>query len=115
MRYASIDERDETALWKWTARPTPGEINSIVASPAAQFSISGNATVGSPLHFDSSDKDSDGNEGMYLWDFDGGFTSTFKHPEHTFISPGSYTVSLTVPNIYGSSTVTKKISVEENN
>lgn len=32
----------------------------------------------------------------YLWDFGDGETSTEEHPVHTFINPGSYTVSLTV-------------------
>ena len=44
----------------------------------------------------------------YLWDFGDGSTSTDQNPGHNYIQRGTYTVSLTVKNAYGSSTAIKK-------
>jgi PKD repeat protein len=38
------------------------------------------------------------------WDFGDGNTSTEEHPQHTYSSPGTYTVELTATNSYGSDT-----------
>lgn len=43
----------------------------------------------------------------WQWDFGDGNTSTDKSPNHIYTSAGSYTVSLTVSNAYGSDTETK--------
>ena len=37
----------------------------------------------------------------WSWDFDDGGTSTLQYPSHTFTSPGSYYVELTVEDGYG--------------
>ncbi|MFH1051389.1 MAG: PKD domain-containing protein [bacterium] len=42
------------------------------------------------------------------WDFGDGTSSTFQNPSHSYVSPGIYTVSLTVTNYQGSSTETKE-------
>lgn len=42
------------------------------------------------------------------WDFGDGTTSSEQNPEHTYLRRGTYTVSLTVKNAYGTSTATKK-------
>jgi PKD repeat protein len=39
-----------------------------------------------------------------FWDFGDGFTSTLQNPTHTYTTPGTYTVSLTVTGPYGDDT-----------
>lgn len=41
------------------------------------------------------------------WDFGDGTTSTDQHPSHPYLTAGTYTVSLTATNDYGSDTETK--------
>jgi PKD repeat protein len=43
----------------------------------------------------------------WSWDFGDTGTSTDRNPSHTYTSPGTYTVSLTATNSYGSDTETK--------
>jgi len=45
---------------------------------------------------------------MYEWDFGDGATSTEQNPTHTYLSRGTYSISLTVKNAYGTSTVIKR-------
>ncbi len=47
---------------------------------------------------------STGDPGTWKWDFGDGSVSDEKHPEHTYNSPGEYTVTLTVENPFGMST-----------
>jgi PKD repeat protein len=47
------------------------------------------------------------NATAWSWDFGDGATSTQQNPSHTYTYIGSYTVSLTVSNAYGSDTETK--------
>jgi PKD repeat protein len=42
-----------------------------------------------------------------LWDFGDGNTSNFQHPQHIYVTPGLYTVSLTATGPGGSDTHTK--------
>jgi len=44
----------------------------------------------------------------YEWDFGDGVTSTEQNPTHTYLQRGTYTVSLTVKNGYGTSTAIKR-------
>jgi len=44
----------------------------------------------------------------YAWDFGDGQSSSEQSPGHTYIQRGTYTVTLTVKNAYGSSTAIKK-------
>jgi PKD repeat protein len=46
------------------------------------------------------------------WTFGDGFTSTLRHPAHTFMVPGAYTVSLSVSGIGGLDMVTRTNYVE---
>lgn len=43
----------------------------------------------------------------FSWDFGDGSTSTERHPNHTYQSPGLYTVTLSVSNSKGTNTITK--------
>lgn len=44
----------------------------------------------------------------WIWDFGDGGASTERSPSHTYSKPGSYTVRLTVQNIYGQSATASK-------
>jgi PKD repeat protein len=45
---------------------------------------------------------------IWSWDFGDGATSTEQNPTHVYLQRGTYTVSLTVKNAYGTSTAIKK-------
>jgi PKD repeat protein len=45
----------------------------------------------------------------WLWDFGDGTTSTGQNPSHTYSTPGTYTVTLTATNAYGSSQTTQSL------
>ena len=89
------------------AEPVKTQLYVIAASalPNAEFTgsaVSGNA----PLGIVFSDL-STGSPASWLWDFGDTTTSTSPNPVHTYVNPGSYTVSLTVTNAAGSNTKTK--------
>lgn len=73
--------------------------------PQADF-ISNKQSGCSPLtvQFTST---STGNPVTYLWDFGNGNTSTLQNPGANFITPGTYTISLTVSNASGNHTRVK--------
>ena len=66
--------------------------NSILGPPVPNFNWSAN---GPAVTFTNN---SSGGQ-SYLWDFGDGTTSTEANPEHTYATPGDYTVSLTVTNV----------------
>jgi PKD repeat protein len=88
----------------------------IVMPPAGVFTASPTrAVTGSPVFFDASGS-SDPNAATissYQWDFGDGSTGTGLTPGHTYASPGTYTVSLTVTDSIGfsSTPVTHQITV----
>lgn len=49
----------------------------------------------------------------YFWDFGDGNTSTQENPVHTYLTTGTYEVSLTAVNICGSLTSTQTITIDE--
>lgn len=57
---------------------------------------------------------STGNNPTYFWDFGNGNTSTLTHPSASFITPGTYQVTLTATDASGSHSVTKPITVFAN-
>ncbi|WNY23345.1 hypothetical protein MmiHf6_06520 [Methanimicrococcus hongohii] len=76
------------------------------SGPIADFTA--NNTAGkTPLAVQFTDK-SGGNPTKYSWDFGDGSKSTDKNPTHTYNQTGTYTVSLTVSNEFGSDTKTEK-------
>lgn len=76
------------------------------SGPIADFTA--NNTAGKmPLNVQFTDK-SGGNPTKYVWDFGDGTSSTDRNPSHTYNQTGTYTVSLTVSNEFGSDTKTEK-------
>ncbi|MDO8667913.1 MAG: lamin tail domain-containing protein [bacterium] len=100
--------------WIWSETPTPGAANVIKAvnhAPEVEFSSPGEALVGQPVRFDSSDTDDiDSDKLKYAWDFGDGFKNNLDSPEHTFFKSGIYKVSLAVSD--GQATSTKEKSVK---
>ena len=69
--------------------------------PIAGFS--GQPTTGaSPYVVDFTDESTGGVATTWQWIFGDGWTSTAQHPAHTYTTPGTYSVRLTVGNAYGS-------------
>lgn len=48
---------------------------------------------------------------QWFWDFDDGTTSTFQSPYHLFATAGSYSITLTASNIFGSDTYSQTIAI----
>jgi len=72
--------------------------------PIANFT--GSPTSGTaPLNVTFTDT-STGSPTSWSWDFGDGSTSTLQNPSHTYKNPGSYTISHTATNAYGSNTKT---------
>ena len=70
--------------------------------PRASFAYSpSEVKAGEPVGFRDSSNDPDGSVVAWLWDFGDGSTSTEKNPSHSYDSPGTYTVVLTVTDDRG--------------
>jgi PKD repeat protein len=81
------------------------KISSVVLAPVADFSA--DPTTGTaPLAVNFTDL-STGSITDWAWDFGDGGTSTEQNPTHTYNTPDTYTVSLTVTDPGGSDTETK--------
>jgi len=91
----------ETVTTEETTSPVPGPY-----APVADFAASPTSGNG-PLIVRFTDT-SLNNPTMWSWDFgDGSDPGTTGSPTHTYIDPGSYTVTLTASNRYGSDTITQ--------
>ena len=94
----SNDDSGSDEYVKITVLPTP-------PAPAANFSAS--PVAGKvPLTVSFTDQSTSGPT-AWSWNFGDGATSITKNPTHTYSSTGTFTVSLTVANAYGSNTSTK--------
>ena len=86
--------------WVWSETPSPGEVNKYIAKnnpPEVDFYCPANIQIGTPIIFDSSDTlDFEKDSLKYSWDFNDGIKLNFPSPEHTYIKPGNFTVSLIV-------------------
>jgi PKD repeat protein len=89
----------------------------VVGPPTAAFNtVTSPPLAGSPVSFDgtaSSDPNSGGSVSSYSWSFGDGATGTGATASHTYASPGTYTVQLTVTDSFGlvSSTISKQVQV----
>ncbi|MBD3257512.1 PKD domain-containing protein, partial [candidate division GN15 bacterium] len=80
---------------------------TVTAPPPPTADFTGAPTSGdAPLAVNFTDLSSDGPT-SWDWDFGDGGTSTAQNPSHTYNDVGTYTVSLTVSNAYGSDVETK--------
>lgn len=82
------------------------------ANPVAGFNTSIQSGC-SPLLVNFTNT-STGNSPTYFWDFGNGNTSTLTHPSASFITPGTYQVTLTATDASGSHSTTKPITVFAN-
>jgi len=73
--------------------------------PVAAFT--GSPTTVAPGQSVQFTDQSTNNPTSWSWNFGDGNTSTTRNPSHTYVSSGSYVVSLTVTNNYGSDTETR--------
>ncbi len=91
----------ETVTTEETNSPVPGQY-----APVADFTASPTSGNG-PLTVQFTDT-SLNTPTMWYWDFgDGSSAGTTASPSHTYADPGTYTVTLTATNLYGSDTITK--------
>ena len=74
--------------------------------PVADFT-SGARTGAAPLTVAFTDT-STGGPTSWTWEFGDGSSSTLRNPTHTYAVAGTYTVTLTARNAYGSDTATKE-------
>ena len=77
--------------------------------PAAAFTATP-TSGGAPLTVAFTDL-STGDPTAWAWDFGDGTSSSLRNPTHSYLAPGTYTVSLTATNSAGSSTDTHPASV----
>ena len=81
-----------------------------VIPPIAAFSQTPSSGV-SPLTVSFVDESTGGLPSTWLWDFGDGTTSVLSNPSHTYTFAGSFDVSLTVSNAYGSDSLTKSAEI----
>mgnify|MGYP003948454547 CR=1 FL=1 len=74
------------------------------APPLCDFSASSTNTCSGDIQFFDQSTNS---PTTWSWDFGDGGTSTLENPTHTYLANGTYTVSLTTTNAFGSDSETK--------
>ena len=93
------------AMWTSSGAPTPpAGVCATLSAPSANFTSSNPSVLqGSTVSFSDA---STGGPSSWAWDLNGDGTtdSTLPNPTFTYNTPGSYTVSLTVSNAFGSNT-----------
>ncbi|MEE2711917.1 MAG: PKD domain-containing protein, partial [Planctomycetota bacterium] len=93
------------AMWTSSGAPTPpAGVCATPSAPSANFTSSNPSVLqGSTVSFSDT---STGGPSSWAWDLNGDGTtdSTLPNPTFTYNTPGSYTVSLTVSNAFGSNT-----------
>ena len=86
-------------------------LKDIIPEPTiADFSYSGQLITGNSISFTSNST----NATSYSWDFADGYspnnnTSTAANPQHIFIMPGDYTVTLTATGKGGANSISKTL------
>jgi|GEM_PF-1756066 C1A family cysteine protease len=72
--------------------------------PVADFSVNTPTSCGGVVHFTDNSANS---PTSWAWNFGDSQTSTAQNPAHTYMSSGTYTVTLTATNSYGNNSVVK--------
>jgi len=86
-----------------------GRTVTVAVALAASFTYSPTSPVaGQEVQFTDT---SMGSPTSWQWNFNDGASSTVQHPSHTFTSPGSYNVTLTVSNSSGSTSSSRIINI----
>ncbi|WP_282578105.1 RCC1 domain-containing protein [Geomonas paludis] len=102
-----------SAILKYFAKDSAGNLEAVKSEtyrltsvpPVADFSatpVSGYSALSVTFRDLST-----GLPSSWRWDFGDGFTSTEQNPTHIYTSPGTYTVSLTVSSVGGTSSTSK--------
>jgi PKD repeat protein len=89
-----------------TIAPTP----VVTPPPAAATAAFGFSASGLPLTLDFFDESS-GSIDTWSWDFGDGQSSTARNPSHTYLLPGTYSVTLTVTGPGGQDMVSHEVTV----
>jgi C1A family cysteine protease len=87
-----------------------GGISHAVA-PVANFGASTTSSCTGTIQFTDSSSNS---PSTWLWNFGDGGTSTIQNPSHTYITSGTFTVTLKATNTYGNNTKTKTSYITTN-
>jgi Zn-dependent metalloprotease len=78
--------------------------NQPIAAPVAKFKADATTSCSGVIKFTDQ---TTGGVNSWLWNFGDGTTSTQQHPAHTYTASGTYTVTLTATNNFGSNTSIK--------
>ena len=78
-------------------------------APAAEFTSNSPVDLGEPMVFTNLTTGTVPIE--YLWEFGDGVTSTLEHPAHIYGTAGTFTVTLSATNAYGSDDVSHPVIV----
>jgi PKD repeat protein len=98
------DNLGATSTCETTATVTGGENLPPVCDADGPYS----GVRGEPIEFDGTDsEDPDGTIASYTWDFGDGTIETGATPTHTYISVGTFTVTLTVADDLGATSTCK--------
>ena len=87
-----------------TANSLPVVINVTTNQPVADFGYINNDPTVNFL-------DSSANATSYIWEFGDGGSSTLQNPVHTYISNGTYTVTLIANNVCDSDTMSSLVTI----
>jgi PKD repeat protein len=96
-------QENQSDIWFFTTKQRPPENKKPVANPGGPYIT----TLNQSVSFDGSESsDPDGTIIFYRWNFgDGSSQILDKAPKHTYIDPGVYTVTLTVVDNDGRSSM----------
>lgn len=110
----SYNFASSSSEYQWSRKITPGGdniIDSQIEKLEVDFSFPSDAKAGLPVLFDSSDTEGANDKSSYKWDFGDKFSSILSNPEHTYLQPGIYQVSLTVNSGKDSAQKEKTITI----
>lgn len=86
------------------------DLQNITEPPTAEFSA--NNTIGAAPYLVQFTDLSSNEASSWSWDFGDGASSTEQNPSHEYAAIGTYTVTLTASNSYGSGTIVKESFIQ---